>query len=118
MESEGGKRSRTDGSPGSSSDPDDAARGEELIPMDVAASGASSSAAPGFDTPVRVKKTRMSREVSNLGNTANQRRSVAPTLTPQTPETPQEEMRIAISQWSMGVECPTRSNGRGMPIYG
>ena len=48
MESAG----RTVGSPGSSSDPDDAARGEELIPMDVAASGVSSSAAPGLDTPV------------------------------------------------------------------
>ena len=97
MESAGRKRSRTDGSPGSSSAPDDAAPGEELIPMEVAASGASSSAAPVSDTPVQVKKTRMSREASNLGITANQSRFMAPTLTPQTPETPQEEMRIAIS---------------------
>jgi hypothetical protein len=65
--------------------------------MDVATAGACSSAAPGFETPVRVKKTRMSREASNLGVTAHQLRSMAPTLTPQTPETPQEEMRIAIS---------------------
>ena len=67
--------------------------------------GASSSAAPGFETPVRVKKTRMSREASNLGITANQRRFMAPTLTPQTPETPQEEMRIAISNHQKAVHA-------------
>ncbi len=39
----------------------------------------------------------MIREASNLGVTAHPLRSMAPTLTPQTPETPQEEMRIAMS---------------------
>ena len=69
--------------------------------------GASSSAAPGFETPVRVKKTRMSREAANLGITANQRRSMAPTLSPQTPETPQEEMRIAISKHKKALRAST-----------
>ena len=65
--------------------------------MDVATAGVCSYAAPGFETPVRVKKTRMSREASNLGVTAHQLSSMAPTLTPQTPETPQKEIRIAMS---------------------
>jgi hypothetical protein len=67
------------------------------MPMEAAALEASSSAAAGLETPVRPKQKRMSREAANLGITVRESRYMAPTLTPQTPETPQEEMRIAIS---------------------
>ncbi len=64
----------------------------------------------GFETAVQVKKTRMSREASNLGITAHERRYVAPTLTPQTPETPQEGVKGSHGPMGMERACA--------PIYG